>query len=531
MADGPGDMPHDGRRDRLVIAASTLGTVFEWYDFFVYGTLAPLIARLFFPVENATAGFLLALATFGAGFGVRPVGAVLFGYLGDRMGRKYTFLVTITVMGLATAAVGLLPTYAQAGMAAPALLVACRLLQGLALGGEYGGAAVYVAEHAPAHRRGFYTSFIQASVIGGFLLSIMVVLGSGSFFAHAEWDAWGWRTPFLFSLLLLAVSLWIRLKLRESPVFRAMKEAGTTAHNPLRESFAGWDRIRLMLVALFGVAAGLTVIWYTAQFQALYFLQNALRVDDNVARLLVGTAGVVSVFWFVLFGWLSDKVGRKKPIVIGYALTLVLLFPLFFLMARAANPELADAMKRAPVVVSGSDCAYNPFALKGQATPCGRLLDALSKKGIAYGKVAGSPGAAPAVTIGGRAVDAADPAALDKALADAGYRLGKVVPGIGGIARLLFALIAIGFLSGMTYGPVAALLVELFPARVRYTSLSVPYHLGTGYFGGFLPLISQYIVARTGDPFAGLWYTFAVTAMALVVTLLWLPETAGRRLE
>ena len=531
MTGAAGDRPHGGGRDRLVIAASTLGTVFEWYDFFVYGTLAPLIARLFFPVENATAGFLLALATFGAGFGVRPVGAVLFGYLGDRMGRKYTFLVTITLMGLATAAVGLLPTYAQAGIVAPILLVSCRLLQGLALGGEYGGAAIYVAEHAPAGRRGFYTSFIQASVIGGFLLSLAVVLGSSTFFAQSEWDAWGWRIPFLFSLLLLAVSLWIRLKLKESPVFQAMKAAGATARNPLKESFADWDRIRRMLVALFGIAAGLTVIWYTAQFQALYFLQNALRVNDTAARLLVGVAGVASVFWFILFGWLSDKVGRKKPIVIGYALTLVCIFPLFFLMARGANPALAAAMARSPVVVTGSDCSYNPFALKAQASPCGRLLDALSKKGVAYSKVAGPAGAPPGVTIGGTPVEAADPAALDRALADAGYRLEKIVPSAGGIARLLFALIALGFLSGMTYGPVAALLVELFPARIRYTSLSVPYHLGTGYFGGFLPLISQYIVARSGDPFAGIWYTVAVTAMALVVTLLWLPETAGRELD
>ena len=336
-----GDGPQGRGRDRLVIAASTLGTVFEWYDFFVYGTLAPLIARLFFPVENATAGFLLALATFGAGFGVRPVGAVLFGYLGDRMGRKYTFLVTVTLMGLATAAVGLLPTFAQAGIAAPILLVSCRLLQGLALGGEYGGAAIYVAEHAPAHRRGFYTSFIQASVIGGFLLSIAVVLGSGAFFAPAEWDAWGWRIPFVVSLLLLAVSLWIRLKLKESPVFRAMKQAGATASNPLRESFAGWDRIRRsMLVALFGIAAGLTVIWYTAQFQALYFLQNALsRVNDTAARLLVGIAGIVSMFWFVLFGWLSDSVGRKKPIVIGYALTLAVHLPTFLPDGACGEPR------------------------------------------------------------------------------------------------------------------------------------------------------------------------------------------------
>jgi len=521
----------DAKRDRLVIAASSLGTVFEWYDFFVYGTLAVLIAKLFFPAASEGAGFLLALATFGAGFGVRPLGAILFGYLGDRLGRKYTFLITITLMGLATAAVGLLPTYADIGIAAPILLVVCRLLQGLALGGEYGGAAIYVAEHAPREKRGFYTSFIQASVIGGFLLSLAVVLTSNAFVDPVAWEAWGWRIPFLFSLVLLAVSLWIRLKLSESPVFKAMKDAGETARNPLKESFDSWAKVKLILVALFGIAAGLTVIWYTAQFQALYFLQNALRIDDTAARLIVGLGAVFSLFWFILFGWLSDKIGRKPPIVVGYALTIVLMFPLFHWMADAANPALSAAMARSPVVVTGSDCRFDPFATKGQETPCGRVLDTLSKKGVAYTKAAAPRGAAPVVTIGGRTVDAADPAALDAALASAGYKLEKTVPPWSRAWRIVLAIVTIGFLSGMTYGPVAALLVELFPARVRYTSMSVPYHIGTGYFGGFLPFISQYIVARTGDPFAGLWYTIAVVAMALVVTLIWLPETAGRELD
>jgi MFS family permease len=520
----------DAKRDRLVIFASTLGTVFEWYDFFVYGTLATVIAKLFFPSANATAGLLLTLATFGAGFGVRPVGAVLFGWLGDRLGRKYTFLVTITLMGLATAAVGLLPTFASIGVAAPALLVACRLLQGLALGGEYGGAAIYVAEHAPRGRRGFYTSFIQAGVIGGFLLSVAVVLAANWFVDPKAWEAWGWRVPFVFSLLLLAVSLWVRLKLKESPVFRAMKEAGETARNPLKESFDSWPKVRLILVALFGIAAGLTVIWYTAQFQGLYFLQNALRIEDNAARLMIGVAAMFSLFWFILFGWLSDKVGRKKPIVIGYALTVVLMFPLFHWMASAANPDMLAAMDRSPVVVTGSDCEYHPFA-KVQPTACGKVLDALSKKGVGYRKADGPPGSAPVVTIGGTQVDAVDPKALDSALAVAGYPMQKIVPPLSRAWQIVLAIVVIGMLSGMTFGPVAALLVELFPARVRYTSMSVPYHIGTGYFGGFLPFISQYIVAKTGDPFAGLWYTVAVVAMALVVTFFWLPETAGRELE
>jgi MFS family permease len=521
----------DAKRDRLVILASSLGTVFEWYDFFVYGTLAVLIAKLFFPAASDTAGFLLALATFGAGFGVRPLGAVLFGHLGDRLGRKYTFLITITLMGLATAAVGLLPTYAQAGIWGPILLVGCRLAQGLALGGEYGGAAIYVAEHAPRHKRGLYTSFIQASVIGGFLLSLAVVLASGAFVAKADWEAWGWRIPFIFSIVLLAVSLWIRLKLKESPVFKAMKEAGETARNPIGESFNSWPKIKMILVALFGIAAGLTVIWYTAQFQALYFLQNALRIEDTSARLIVGIGAVFSLFWFILFGWLSDRIGRKKPIVAGYALTLLLMFPLFHWMANAANPELAHAMQRAPVVVTGSDCRYDPFATKGQATDCGKLLDILSKKGVAYTKADAPAGAAPMVTIGNAPVDAGNPEALDAALKTAGYKLEKTVPSTGRAWQIVLAIVTIGFLSGMTYGPTAALLVELFPARVRYTSMSIPYHIGTGYFGGFLPFISQYIVARTGDPFAGLWYTVGVVAMAFVVTLFWLPETSGKELD
>ncbi|HMG47659.1 MAG TPA: MFS transporter [Allosphingosinicella sp.] len=523
----------DAKRDRLVIVASSLGTVFEWYDFFIYGTLAPAIAGLFFPSSSPTTSFLIFLASFGVGFGMRPLGAVIFGHLGDRLGRKYTFLITITLMGFATAAVGALPTYAQIGVAAPILLVSLRILQGLALGGEYGGAAIYVAEHAPQGKRGLYTSFIQASVIGGFLLSVITVLGSNALFAGSPGNSWAWRIPFLVSLLLLAVSLWVRLKLKESPVFQAMKEAGGTARNPLRESFRSWRRVKMILVALFGIAAGLTVIWYTAQFQALYFLQNALRIEDNSARLMVGIAAMFSMFWFVLFGWLSDKIGRKTPIVVGYALTIVLMFPLFHWMAAAANPELAAAMQHHPVTVQGTNCDYNPFARGPQVSPCGRALDALTRRGIAYTLVPapGWQGDAYQLRVGATIVSAEQPAALDRALARAGYRLEKSAPPLGRAIQVVLAIIVIGFLSGMTYGPVAALLVELFPARVRYTSLSIPYHIGTGYFGGFLPFISQYIVARTGDPFSGLWYTIAVVAMALVVTLFWLPETAGKRLD
>ena len=522
----------DAKRDRLVIVASTLGTVFEWYDFFIYGTLAAIIGRQFFPVGNETAQFLLALASFGVGFGVRPIGALLFGYLGDKLGRKYTFLVTITLMGVATAAVGLVPSYAAIGMAAPIILVTLRVLQGLALGGEYGGAAIYVAEHAPRNKRGFYTSFIQAGVIGGFLLSVAVVLISEWFVDPEAWAAWGWRIPFLFSTVLLAISLWVRLKLKESPVFQAMKEAGTTARNPIAESFRGRHQLKMVTVALFGVAAGLTVIWYTAQFQALYFLQNALRIDDTAARAMIAAAALVSMFWFVLFGWLSDRIGRKPLIVTGYALTIVLLFPLFHWMASAANPQLAAAMARSPVTVQGAACDYNPFA-QAQASPCGRALGALTSRGIAYTMLPapGWGGQDYQVRIGNAVVNAEEPAALESALTAAGYRLEKTTPAMSSMIQVVLAIVVIGMLSGMTYGPVAALLVEMFPARVRYTSLSVPYHIGTGYFGGFLPFISQYIVARTGDPFSGLWYTIAVVAMALVVSLFWLPETSGKRLD
>ena len=354
----------------LVIAASALGTMFEWYDFFVCGTLAGVIGQHFFPAGNPAVSLLIALGTFGVGFGMRPVGAVLFGVLGDRLGRKYTFLVTVAVMGGATAGVGLLPTFAEIGLAAPILLLALRVAQGLALGGEYGGAAIYVAEHAPADRRGLYTSFIHAGVAAGFVLSLAAVLAANALLSTHDWIAWGWRLPFLFSLVLLAVSLWVRLLLHESPVFRAMQAEGRLARNPLRESFDSAAKWRRVLVALFGIAAGLTVVFYTAQFQSLYFLQNAVGLDDMAARLIAGGCAGVSMIWYVLFGWLSDRIGRKPPIVAGYALTLALIFPLFHLMASAGNPALAAARAGAPVVVRGSDCRFDPFAAHALACPC-----------------------------------------------------------------------------------------------------------------------------------------------------------------
>ena len=522
----------DLRRDRLIIVASSLGTVFEWYDFFVYGTLAALLGRLFFPSANPTAGLLLSLATFGAGFGVRPVGAVVFGILGDRIGRKHTFLATITLMGLATALVGFLPTYAMAGIWAPVLLVGLRLLQGLALGGEYGGAAIYVAEHAPRGRRGFFTSFIQASVVGGFVLSLAVTLGATGLVGRAGFDEWGWRIPFVGSLLLLAVSLAIRLKLRESPVFMAMKAKGRTSAHPLRETFATPGNVRLLFVALFGIAAGLTVIFYTSQFSVLYFLQQTALMDETHAKLLCGLTALLAAPLFVVVGHLSDRWGRRPLIVVGYGLTLVLLFPLFHLLAHGSNPTLARAAARAPIVVSGVGCHYDPFARK-QDTACGNAMAFFSGRGIGFRRVQ-STGLPLRITVGAAtAIDLDDiaapfdKAAIEAALARAGYPT-AANPGPHDDLLIVVAGLVMGVLSAMTYGPVAAVLVELFPARIRYTSLSIPYHIGTGYFGGFLPFISQYIVARSGDPFGGLWYTFAVVAVAFVVTLVALPETKDR---
>lgn len=529
MSDGAigTDYVMDAKRDRLVITASALGTVFEWYDFYIYGVLAPIIGRTFFPTDNPTVELLYSLAGFAIGFGFRPLGAVLFGYLGDRLGRKYTFLATIVLMGGATAGVGFTPSAASIGVAAPVILILLRIAQGLALGGEYGGAAIYVAEHAPPGRRGFYTSFIQAGVIGGFILSLIVVVATQWVVGKVAWEAWGWRLPFIFSLALLGISLWMRLMLRESPIFAAMKAAGAQSRNPLKEAFTWPGNRRRMLVAMIGIAAGFTVIAYTVMFQALYFLQSGLHVSPGIAQLLVGGSAFAGIGAFIFFGWLSDRVGRKKPIVIGYALVLVLLMPLYQFMGSTANPALYDAAERAPVVVTGADCRFDPFA-KVQPTDCGKLLDHFSKRGIPYSKrVAAVPG----VSIGGRPVADLSAQGLDAALKGAGYDSAPVTPDWPRAVMLFLALLLLWTLSGATYGPVAALLSEYFPARIRYSSLSIPYHIGTGYFGGFLPLVSQYIVARTGDPYAGLWYTVAVVVVALLTCLVALPETRGAKLE
>ena len=503
---------------RMVIAASSAGTVFEWYDFFIYGTLAAIIGKAFFPSDNATLEVLLVWAGFAVGFGFRPLGAVLFGFLGDRLGRKYTFLVTVTLMGIATAGVGMIPSAASIGIAAPIIVIGLRILQGLALGGEYGGAAIYVAEHSPPGKRGFYTSFIQASVVGGFVLSLIVVLGCKALMSDAVWESWGWRVPFLLSLILLAISLWMRLKLSESPVFQAMKAQGELAKNPLKESFTYPGNPRRLFIALFGIAAGLTVIWYTAMFSGLSFLKGPMKLDDTAAEIIVGIAAAVGMGFFLWAGHLSDRIGRKKPIVWGYAATLVLLFPLFWLMGSVGNPALTAAAEKAPVTVTGSQCSFDPFAQK-QTTACGKTLGELTKLGVPYNIVTtASSFDSVKVMIGNREVAGEDPAILKPALEAMGYNFEKQVPGALGIAAILVALLGLCALSGFTYGPVAALLSEMFPPHVRYSSLSIPYHLGTGYFGGFLPLIASFIVAKTGDAYSGLWYTWGVVLVAFLVT-------------
>lgn len=525
-AQNAGEGVIDPKRDRLVITASSLGTVFEWYDFFVYGILSALIAKLFFPSDNPTAALLASLAVFGAGFGVRPLGAIVFGYLGDKIGRKYTFLVTISLMGGATAAIGLLPTFESAGLWAAGMLLILRCLQGLALGGEYGGAAIYVAEHAPRGKRGQYTSWIQASVAGGFLLAVVVVLATRSVMSPEAFESWGWRVPFLISVLLLAISLWIRLQLSESPVFKAMKEAGTISKNPFVESFQYPGNVKRILVALFGVAAGLTVIYYTSQFGTLYFLTGTARVPETDALGYMAVGALLAAPLYVGAGWLSDHFGRKKLLLIGYALTMALTFPLFHAMADAANPALAKATATSPVTIVMPECDWSIVATK-QESECGKALNFLSKRGISYSKQSGNE---IILKVGTAEVKGFDEKAYVAALEAAGYP-DKSDPEQRNPWIIIGAVAALVALSAMTYGQVAAILVELFPAKIRYTSMSIPYHIGTGYFGGFLPFISQYIVVSTGGAFNGLWYTIGVVAMAFIVSLIWLPENRDKELD
>ncbi len=511
----------DPKTIRRVISASSVGTVFEWYDFFIYATLATsgIIGSTFFPTGSPALQTLLAWAGFAVGFGFRPLGAILFGYLGDRLGRKYTFLVTITLMGLATAGIGLIPSVETIGLAAPILLILCRIAQGLALGGEYGGAAIYVSEHAPANRRGFYTSFIQASVVGGFIFSLAVVLLTKSVMTEAVFVDWGWRLPFLFSLFLLAVSLWMRLKLSESPVFKAMQKKGGLAKNPFAESFTYPGNLKRIFVALFGISAGFTVIWYTSMIYTLEFLKGPMNVEGTVSELIVGGTALLSTLFFIGFGAWSDKVGRKKPIVIGFILTLIFLFPLFWMMGNAANPDRAAASAAAPVAISGADCDYDPFAGE-QDGLCSQTLAYLSGNGVSYTIL---PGNTEETLVGERRLANGDIPAIEQALVEAGYDFSTQRPGAKQIAVVVVALVLLSALAAITYAPVAAVLSEMFPARIRYSSMSIPYHFGTGYFGGFLPFIASYVAATTGNPYSGLWFTWIVVLVALIIVIWGLP--------
>ena len=510
---------------RLVIAASSAGTIFEWYDFFIYGTLFYIIGPTFFPSGNPTLEILMVWATFAIGFGFRPVGAILFGFLGDKLGRKYTFLVTVTLMGIATAGVGLIPSAETIGLAAPLIVIFLRILQGLALGGEYGGAAIYVAEHAPREKRGYYTSYIQASVAGGFVLSIGVILACRFLIPEQEFNDWGWRVPFLLSIILLAISLWMRLKLNESPVFQAMKEAGETAGNPFVESFTYPGNKKRIFVALFGITGILTTIWYTAFFSGMSFLRGPMNMEARTVDIILFVSGLIAMSFYLVVGKWSDKVGRKKPIIVGALLSLLLLFPAFWALGHFANPGLTEAAAANPVHVEGSACSTDPFAelFSREQSDCGKILETLTSAGVSYTLVDASE---LSLSAGSNAI-AIDPAWLEDgaarssgvrdALTNYGYDFSKQQPGMISILGIVAILLVLGGLSALTYGSVAALLSEMFPAKIRYSSMSIPYHIGAGYLGGFLPLIAGYIVARSGDIYAGLWYTWGVVAFGVIV--------------
>ncbi|MEL7218416.1 MAG: MFS transporter [Pseudomonadota bacterium] len=525
---------------RLVIGASSAGTIFEWYDFFIYGTLAYILKEAFYDVESDTLGLLLVWSTFAVGFAFRPIGAILFGFLGDQLGRKYTFLVTVTLMGIATAGVGFIPTVDDIGIAAPMIVIILRVLQGLALGGEYGGAAIYVAEHAPPEKRGFYTSFIQASVVGGFVLSIIVVLGSSAVMSKEAFEAWGWRIPFLLSIILLGISLWMRLKLSESPVFQAMKEAGETAKNPFVESFTYPGNKKRIFVALFGITGILTTIWYTAFFSSLSFLRGPMNLDPTTVNWILLIAGGLSMVFYIFVGKWSDRVGRKMPILIGAIATLALLFPAFWSLGALANPDLSEAAERSPITVSGPECVTDPFAelFDRDQTDCGKVLETLTASGVVYTLL---PRDKLAISAGGDALTiapewfaksenagAARRDGIQAALADYGFNFDKRTPPLANVVGIIAVLLGLGLLSALTYGSVAALLSEMFPPKIRYSSMSIPYHIGAGYLGGFLPLIAGVIVASTGNIYSGLWYTWAVVAFGLVVAWWGLPSGPPR---
>ena len=542
MASSQAPRPMTGE-EKKVIFASSLGTVFEWYDFYLYGSLAAIIAAQFFSGVNETTGFIFALLAFAAGFAVRPFGAIVFGRLGDMIGRKYTFLVTIVIMGISTFLVGILPSYGSIGIAAPIILIVLRLLQGLALGGEYGGAATYVAEHAPTGKRGLYTSFIQTTATIGLLLSLIVILGVREAVGVEAFNDWGWRIPFLGSIILLGISVWIRMQLHESPLFQQMKAEGKTSKAPITESFFSKNG-KIVLLALLGATAGQAVVWYTGQFYAMFFLSQSLKVDATTTWLMIATALALGTPFFIFFGWLSDRIGRKWIIMVGCLVAALTYMPLFKGITHFANPAIEEARSSAPAVVHAdpATCSFqfDPVGKKKFTNSCDIATAALAKAGIPYTIEPVAAGTVAKVSVGGTEVASYEGAGLadddakakgeafgkelKAALTSAGYpekadpaRINK--PMVVAILTLLVIYVT------MVYGPIAAWLVELFPTRIRYTSMSLPYHIGNGWFGGFLPTIAFALVAATGNMYFGLWYPIAIAVMTVVIGGLFLRET------
>jgi MFS family permease len=520
--------------EKRVIFASSLGTVFEWYDFYLYATLAPFFAALFFPKGNDTAALLSAFATYAAGFLVRPFGALVFGRIGDIVGRKYTFLVTIVCMGAATFAVGLLPTFESIGWLAPILLVTLRLVQGLALGGEYGGAATYVAEHAAENRRGYDTSWIQTTATLGFFLALMVILACRVGMDAKDFAQWGWRVPFLVSLILLVFSVYIRLKLNESPVFLKIKGEGKTSKAPLTESFANWNNGKIVLLALLGATAGQGVVWYTGQFYALFFLIITLKLDFQSAYILIAISLIIGTPFFIFFGWLSDKIGRKGIIMAGCLLAILTYFPLFKALTHYVNPQLEAATAKTPISIAAdpATCQFHIFVGPwSKFSDCDKTKDYMTKLGLSFKSVNGAAGSGVVTTIGSGdtavKIEGPDQKVIAAALKTAGYAAAPDKSRINWVMAELILVIMVIYVT-MVYGPIAAFLVELFPVRIRYTSMSLPYHIGNGWFGGMLPLTATAMVAATGDIYYGLWYPIVVALMTLVIGTLFLKDNKDR---
>jgi MFS family permease len=521
-------------QERLVIFASSLGTVFEWYDFYIYGTLGVFLAKYFFSNVPPAVGFIFALLAFAAGFAVRPFGALIFGRLGDMIGRKYTFLITMSLMGFGTFFIGVLPGFATWGILAPIVLIALRLVQGLALGGEYGGAAIYVAEHAPANKRGYYTSWIQTTATLGLFLALLLILGIRTSMGEAAFGDWGWRVPFLLSAVLLAVSLWIRLKLSESPLFQRMVDEGKQSKRPLTEAFGQWNNCKVAIAALLGATAGEAVIWYGGQFYALFFLTQTLKVPGVSAQIMLAVALLIGTPCFILFGALSDRIGRKPIMLAGFALAVVTYFPIFQGITHFANPKLEAALAAAPVTVTAdpNECAFQ-FKATGTekyTTGCDNIKSTLVNLSVNYNNVSAPAGTKASVKIGDQTIDADTPnlaAAIATAVKSHGYPASADPNDTNYPMTVLLLVILVVYVT-MVYGPIAAWLVELFPTRIRYSGVSLPYHIGNGWFGGFLPATVFAIVAATGNIYSGLWYPIVIAAMSFVVALIFLPETKDR---